>query len=416
MSFFSAKYPAQLATFFSFFFLAACSSQSSENQSVNTTVIVADSNLVTPSDTHQIATPTEAEIDSPVSILADSTTHQIACLLAGIPIAEGSTLAPYKTVAWSKYATQADSNWAKYHRRQTKKMIPWAETELSQTRSQTKTIFYPFSGPDFLNVNTFFPDADTIIMIGLEPIGRLPQLQSMTPDSANRLYPRIEKSLYSVLSFSFFQTISMAKDLKTQELNGTLPLIALFMVRQGQIVENSRYVQLNSTGEIEDITDNAETGVRGTEVRYRKAEGSKEQVLYYFSINLVDFKLKQNKAFLAYLERCGTVTTYLKSASYLLHKSYFSTVANFITSHSQFVLQDDSGMPLRYFGEDVWSRTFFGTYDKPIDMFAKHYQPDLYKAYHQPDSLQEQKPKKLPFGIGYDWRVNSSNLMLFEKK
>lgn len=348
----------------------------------------------------------------------DSTAHWTASILAGLPISESSALASFQTATWNKYRTQADSNWAKYNRRQTAKMTKWADSELANVRSQTHKVFYPFSGPDFLNVNTFFPDVDTIVMIGLEPLGALPALATMSPDSANKLYPRVEKSLYSVLSFSFFQTISMAKDLKTQELNGTLPLITLFMARRNQTVVQTRYVHISPEGELQEASDSANGGVRGTEIIYQNPNTQKKQVLYYYSVNLVDFKLKQNKTFLAYLDRLGTVTTYLKSASYLLHKGYFSTVANVILKHSQFVLQDDSGMPLRYFPANEWDGMFYGTYDKPIDMFARHYQPDLYKAYHPvADSTgQISNVRKLPFGIGYDWRVNASNLMLFTKK
>ncbi len=388
--------------------LAACTSQPAQQENTTTTVTTKLDTLK--QDSTAIPQDTVAVVQAAA---VDSSVHQLACLLAGVPISDGSPLAQYKTPAWQKYATQADSNWAKYHRRQTTRMSNWATTELAQVRSQTNKIFYPFSGPDFLNVHTFFPDADTIMMIGLEPLGKLPPLETMSPDSANRLYPRVEKSLYSVLSFSFFQTISMAKDLKTQELNGTMPLITLFMARHNQMVLSARYIQLDADGNIQSIeTENAEQGVRGTEIKYRKPDSDKVQVLYYYSVNLVDFKLKQNKPFLAYLNSAGKVTTYLKSASYLLHKSYFGTVAEFITSHSQYVLQDDSGMPLKYFKDEQWDKTFYGTYDKPIDMFARHYQADLRKAYH--DSLAA--PRKLPFGIGYDWRVNASNLMLFSKK
>ncbi|WP_143083905.1 hypothetical protein [Flexibacter flexilis] len=390
--------------------VAACNSKPSQ-ENTNKPTQSADTN------THAVINDTVTE-PTPAAENIDSTAHWTASILAGLPISESSALASFQTAAWNKYRTQADSNWAKYNRRQTTKMTKWADIELANVRSQTHKVFYPFSGPDFLNVNTFFPEVDTIVMIGLEPLGALPALAAMSPDSANKLYPRVEKSLYSVLSFSFFQTISMAKDLKTQELNGTLPLITLFMARRNQTVVQTRYVHISPEGELQEASDSANGGVRGTEIIYQNPNTQKKQVLYYYSVNLVDFKLKQNKTFLAYLDRLGTVTTYLKSASYLLHKGYFSTVANVILNHSQFVLQDDSGMPLRHFPASEWDGMFYGTYDKPIDMFARHYQPDLYKAYHPAADSTGQTPhvRKLPFGIGYDWRVNASNLMLFTKK
>lgn len=34
-----------------------------------------------------------------------------------------------------------------------------------------KTLLYPFAGGDFFYANLFYPNRDTIIMIGLEPVG-----------------------------------------------------------------------------------------------------------------------------------------------------------------------------------------------------------------------------------------------------
>ena len=46
--------------------------------------------------------------------------------------------------------------------------------ELNSETVRKSTLFYPFSGPDALMMNVFFPYNSTYVMVGLEPPGTLP--------------------------------------------------------------------------------------------------------------------------------------------------------------------------------------------------------------------------------------------------
>ena len=81
-----------------------------------------------------------------------------------------------------------------------------------------------------------------------------------------------------------------------------------------------------------------------------------------------------------------------------------------ILRKSHHILQDDSGIPLRYI-DSTWQKTFYGSYDAPISLFKNKYQEQLRAAYEAGGS----NVRPLPFGIGYDYRLNESNLMLFSK-
>ena len=48
---------------------------------------------------------------------------------------------------------------------------------VAKTNQNAKVIFYPFSGPDYLTAHAFFPNADKYVMLGLEPVGKLPELK-----------------------------------------------------------------------------------------------------------------------------------------------------------------------------------------------------------------------------------------------
>ncbi|RTQ49514.1 hypothetical protein EJV47_11845 [Hymenobacter gummosus] len=340
-----------------------------------------------------------------------SDVQDVAAYLAGLPVKQASALRPLSArPEWQRFAADADESWTNYHSTRTEKIEAWARQELDSVRRTSPVVFYPFSGPDLLNAVTVFPQSDAYVLIGLEPVGTVPGQASL---ESPKLYNAVKTSLWSVLNFSFFRTNSMAVDLKSLELDGSLPLILLFAARTNHQVTDVKYVRLSPEGQLipADSADAKSKLVPGVEVDMRNADGH-EQKVYYFSADLSDWKLGQTKAsILQYARSLGPLTTYVKSATYLMHKSYFSQVRNLILERSRYVLQDDSGIAMKYFKPSDWQFIHYGTYRRPIPMFAKHYQPALTAAYQ--DSVNKARP--LPFGTGYNWRVNDSNLMLAKR-
>ena len=94
-----------------------------------------------------------------------------------------------------------------------------------------------------------------------------------------------------------------------------------------------------------------------------------------------------------------------------MYKSYFSKIKNTILQVSDFLLQDDSGMPVYNFPEEKWDLKFYGNYERPIPLFYNWYQKDLYKIYKSDTTI-----KPLSFGIGYYIYSHRSNLMIARKK
>jgi hypothetical protein len=87
--------------------------------------------------------------------------------------------------------------------------------------------------------------------------------------------------------------------------------------------------------------------------------------------------------------------TLIKSASYLLHKPYFSTIRNLILSKTSWIVEDDSGIPYRYF-DRAWDVRLYGKYSDPIPLFKNWKQPDLKEAFSSRKDIQP-----LGFAIGY---------------
>ncbi|QKG51581.1 hypothetical protein [Hymenobacter sp. BRD67] len=395
-----------------FALLAACSQTSTEHQA--TTETMADTaQKVAP---QHAPPPRDSTAHAPraTAAIADTANVQnIANYLAGLPPKAGSPLATLAAQpTWQAFAKDQDKSWAKYRTTHTDRMNRWAATELDSVRQATPTLFYPFSGPDFLNAFTMFPDSRTYVMVGLEPVGSVPTQANLDNPV---LLSAVKKSLWSVLNFSFFRTNDMAVDLKSVNLDGAVPLIMLFAARTGNHLQSVRPVQLDAQGQLHAVADTTRApgskAIQGAELKLQAADGS-AKTIYYFSADLSDWKLTSKDAPLRYVRSLGPLTTYVKSATYLMHKSYFSKIRNLILAQSQYILQDDSGIAMKYFPKTDWQFTYYGTYKRPINLFAKQYQPELTTAYH--DSLHHARP--LPFGTGYNWRQTDSNLLLARRK
>ncbi|MVN78610.1 hypothetical protein GO988_19940 [Hymenobacter sp. HMF4947] len=396
--------------------LAACSSSDTEQQTATTTETMADTaNKVaatTPASRPDSVTPRVART-APAVRPDTASVQNVAAYLAGLPPQAGTPLATLAAQpVWQAFAKDQDKSWAKYRLTHTDPMNRWATTELDSVRQASATVFYPFSGPDFLNVFTMFPTASTYVMFGLEPVGSVPAPATLADPT---LLPAVKASLWSVLNFSFFRTNDMAVELKSVHLDGAVPVIMLFAARTGNHLQSVRSVQLDAQGQLHEVSDTTQAPgsktIPGAELKLQAADGT-EKTIYYFSADLSDWKLGTKSAPLSYVRSLGPLTTYVKSATYLMHKSYFSKVRNLVLERSNYLLQDDSGIAMKYFPKTNWQFTYYGTYKRPINLFAKQYQPELTTAYH--DSLHHVRP--LPFGTGYNWRQTDSNLLLARRR
>ena len=335
----------------------------------------------------------------------------VARYISGMPVSDTSKLDKKFRNApeWKSFASVSDRRWKHYDSTRVRVLKSWCEKELEDMNGSMSTLFYPFSGPDILNANIFFPDAETYVMVGLEPVGNVPFIGNDTIDTLSNYLGSVNNSLYAILKFSFFRTIAMKNDLKSGEVNGTIPLMLIFLARTGNEILDVKKVRINKEGKLDYQSGN----VPGVEITFRKDTMHPEQKVYYFSTDLSnEGMLKTRKEFNTWIKSLGPVHTYLKSASYLLHNDFFSETRDRILEQSQHLLQDDSGIPYRFFPAVEWDRRLFGVYHGTISLFLKEFQEDYLLAF-KTDSLNV---RKLPFGIGYKWQQGESNLLLAKRK
>lgn len=346
----------------------------------------------------------------------NDTLNAIADIMSGMT----DTSAVYRFVQSSSdfkvFSKNFDKRWKTYDSTRLTNLRAFKVNEIEKVVKPQTTLFYPFSGPDILHAQTFFPEADKYVMIGLEPVGSLPKFKKEETDSLDSYFQKVNTSLNAILKFSFFRTQSMKNDLKNEEVDGTLHLLFLFLKRTGNQFCSAKPVTVDSMGMIQyvnsfDALKKLKTNTRGVEIKFNDAN-NQPKTLYYFSLNAADGGLKANKGFTTYLKAMGTVNTYLKGASYLMHKDYFSMIRKIILNQSEHVIQDDSGIAFHYFLDDEhkWNYNFYGQYLKPIPMFAEFYQRDLDSLY------KKQGAKPIGFGIGYNFKDKNSNFMIATKQ
>ncbi len=342
---------------------------------------------------------TSVRAQNPETVSANDT----ARFLAGMPLAVESPLAQIAQDPNIKpHAAFLDTAFAKVEVNQIAKIRLWTAANLTAPKP---VMFYMFGGPDFLYANAFFPNATTYVLSGLEPVGQIPDISKMQRGSVVQALRNIQGSLRNVLTLSYFITAHMSQDLNAGPVNGTLPILYVFLARSGKSIHEVSLVHLDEQGALQQGEGaRPRAPARGVKIVFSENNGP-QKTLYYFSTNLADERGKSN-ALLQFTKSLGQGDSFVKSASYLLHSSEFSQVRNFILDNSSLILQDDTGVPARLFDTAKWQLRPFGRYVGPIAMFDGMYQSKLNDIY------QRSQPGPIEFGVGYRWYGNQSNLLL----
>jgi hypothetical protein len=329
--------------------------------------------------------------------------NDTARFLAGLPPAADSPLAPLtKDKTWQEHAKAFDASFERAEHN-IGRVRAWSRANLNTARP---TMFYMFSGPDFIYANAFYPKAKTYVLSGLEQIGAVPDITTLRGSLAPDL-SALRNSLRWLLQHSYFITSQMGSDLHRGRMNGTLPVLYVFLARSGHTIHEVTPVRLDENGAVPpDSEGGRRIPARGVKIMFAGNDGE-ARTLYYFSTDLSDAGVANSK-FLDFCQTLAPGDSLVKSASYLLHNRGFSKVRDFLLANSAVIAQDDTGVPLTYYDPQKWDLQPFGQYVGPIPTFRGMYQKKYATLF--------ESSRPIDFGIGYRWRPNQSNLLLATKK
>jgi len=337
-----------------------------------------------------------------------ATATDVARYLAGMPVSQGSPLEGLtRDPQWIAHSSAMNSSFTTLDQRQINNIRIWRTEALAPVTQSSRVCLYLFGGPDFLYANAFFPDASTYVLQGLEPVESIPDLLTLPAQSLDGTLQNIEISLNPVLNFSYFETKDMRTDFSRSQLKGVLPIIFVFIARSGLDIAKLDYISVEPNG---GIINGFRGSVRGVRIVLFDPTTRAQKTLYYVSSDLSDGFLKGNPAVLRFCERLGPTNSFLKAASYLMYQNSFNTVRSLLLQVSASILEDDSGIPIRYLTADRWTLRVFGSYPGPIELFKNYYQPELRNYY------ATSNPKPLTFGFGYQINSRNSTLILGVRK
>ncbi len=239
------------------------------------------------------------------------------------------------------------------------KLEDFSKSYLSEL-SNSRAIFYPFGGPDVLYPITLFPNSETFTIVGLEKTNSGLECLSQVE------HRELDKQLGSLLKRSFFVTVDMS-----HAISGKCGILPILMT------------QINMLGGKIIKIKNSDLDF-GSMIKIQFNHMGKEKKVIYFKSNLMNSNLKDS--FLDYIKLHHLVDiSMIKASSFSMHNKEFSNIRDFIIKESNIILQDDTGIPIRYL--KGFHLKLFGSYIHPYGKEWVNYKQtdlvELYKIAHQ---------------------------------
>jgi len=353
-----------------------------------------------------------------IAIELDTLSHNLARVIGGkeVPL---SLQTNWDTAFIEQFVSITSSKVAKIKEERLDKMTAWNQDNLSQNKAApTSFVFYPFSGGDFIHVNAIYPNASEYLLVAREDVGDIPNLFTKDAQYVNEYLSDIDTVLRDIYSKSYFITKNMVEDTKKRTLiNGMLPLILWAAVNANYEVIDYRFLEMNdSANALVPYTPATKTDKpEAVEVNLKVVGSNKKTKVTYISCDISDDGFVKRGSFLNYLKNKvpSNCNSFVKSASYLMHYSSFSNIRELLLTKSKFLVQDDTGIPFRYFSQNEWQTSLFGTYEHPVKDFGSSlFQKNLSNAYK--DSVLYKG--NINFSLGYHWGSRKQNQLVAVKK
>jgi len=353
------------------------------------------------------AQPYASEVKLSSTLDAD----HVARIMAALPVPE---TAPEniqqlrQTSNVKTHYTQFEVAWKKLEAKKLARIRKWRDDEIADLNKAGTNLFYPFAGPDFLNAYLLFPNCENYLLFGLEKIGKLPTIGQL---KGNYLYS-LRKSLAILMNRNYFITRDMMNKLNSN-VKGVLPLVAVFMARSGNKILSVQkvYVQKDGTPKYVAFDDSKYyPGIKGVTIEFKNSKRDLPQRMYYFGTNFVDASMRSKKHLVKFINGFSKKMTFTKSASYLLHGYNFSTIRNIVLNNTSAVVQDDTGVPYRFY-KDQWEVKLYGKYARPVRDFNYGFQKDLNQRFRTDKTV-----KPIDFTFGYHWWTDKSSILVCRKK
>lgn len=326
-----------------------------------------------------------------------------AILLAGQEPVTGLSPALAQSPRWATFAKEVTVNWARYSQKIADPMSQWALAELPVA---SDTVFYPFSGPDFVTLHQLFPAAQRYVMMAMQNAERPLDLANLAPELIEPSLSVLTSAWQHFGENGFYVTEYLEKYLySTRAHIGASTFIVSFLALQGFEIERVVPIQVAADGSLQEL---APETPRWRSVRIQASKQGKPIVVDYLKIDLSNPGLQAAPQNLALI---GTLTknpVLFKAASHLPQNVGFNTIANQVLAHSPLIVQDETGLSYSTLIR-AHQVALFGKFVTAHHAFPS-YHHDLAKAFAQRDDI-----KPLNFRFGY-FKDGNYALMVASRK
>ncbi len=290
----------------------------------------------------------------------------------------------------------------------------WNQAALKRNvKSDTNSVFYPFSGGDFLHVNSLYPNANHYVMMAQESVGSIPDMTKMDKAKTREYIEAADFILRDIYAKSYFITMNMIKDTKSSPVNGMLPVLLWSVSKTGHTITSVEELTVDESGKKTytpfKVGENKAKAVR---ITFGNKEKGILKTLTYYSCDISNSGIEKDKALAATLKSIPASNCFVKSASYLMHYETFTTIRNTVLDKAIYLVQDDTGIPYKYFDKSKFKMELYGNYVKPVSDFSENlFQKDMAAAYTTKEFMGS-----LSFSLGYHWQTKDQNQMIAIKK
>jgi hypothetical protein len=344
-------------------------------------------------------------------INADSTFDEFAKIICG-----NSKKLPTNidAIYYDSFSKQLNLKLEEINKSRLTPITKWNDDALNRNKkSDTNSVFYPFSGGDFLHVNSLYPNANHYVMMAQESVGSIPDLSKMDKIQTKQYIRSVDNILRDIYAKSYFITMNMIKDINSTPVNGMLPVLLWSVSKTGHTITKVEELTVDETGKRTfspfKVGENKAKAVR---ITFGNSDVGIEKTLTYYSCDISDSGIEKDKALQATLKSIPPSNCFVKSASYLMHYETFTKIRNTILDKAIYLVQDDTGIPYKYFEKNKFNLELYGTYIKPVSDFSDNlFQKDMAEAYKSSEYKSQ-----LSFSLGYHWQTKDQNQMIAIKK
>lgn len=237
---------------------------------------------------------------------------------------------------------------SQFHKRAT--ISNFLKKEITETYFSTKSVLYLFGGPDFSYPDLFFPNVESLVLIGLEPIRSVLEIDELLKNgSLETIMADIGRSLADIPFHSYYITKNMQSQFRDY---GIETILSAAIILAGYQLVNYKM----------DFLDFAKT-IPCIRFYYRKSPDDIDRQVTYISYNL--FSNIINLDLLDLIKRMNLDTAFYKATSFSTKHSKSFWLNQYILDTVKYVVQGDSGIPYSFFNSNEWDIKLFGVYSRP---------------------------------------------------